>query len=77
MTRISRCPSALFHENNRCARVKHGTQSVVQRVSGDRRESVSLSVIVPDLPSQSIGDVQKAALRRAMEILQSALLHPK
>jgi len=52
---------------------QHAVRFDVQRLEGAKRESLALSVIVPDVPSQTIGALQQAALGRAIEILQSAL----
>lgn len=50
-------------------------QSSVTRTEMNKIETVTLSVLLPAESSQTLREVQKAAIHRAIEILQRALLH--
>lgn len=54
-------------------REQHHLQFDVLRREGDREESVTVKVIVPERPSRSLLQLQQEALQRAIEILQNAL----
>jgi hypothetical protein len=45
----------------------------VTQQQGDQQESVAVSVTVQLIPSQTLGDIQKAAVHRAIRLLQTAI----
>lgn len=48
--------------------------TAVQHQAGAQIESVSLSVLIASAPTQTAVDLQQQAIRRAIELLESALL---
>lgn len=47
----------------------------LQRLEGDLKERVSLSVLIPLGQAQTLLEVQKAAAQRAIELLQKVLTY--
>lgn len=68
--------SAHFTGNSMAVTTKDGRnliQTTLELTEGDRRETVSLAVIVPEEPTQTLRDVQIAAALRAIELLKRVL----